>query len=206
MRARTERLITGVDVREYFRGAVAAALERQKFSPLDETIVYLSHMLAAFTHAERLYDRAGDGMVLRPLAQLYAEAAGAASGEERDKRLRRLGDIALFIAGLFAHSLSRSLVDVDYYISMGGGAYGRLAKSHDALRACPTLKEVYAELSECFPRFVDVLGDIGDSVSLGNSADVLRLYEIWQCTGSARAAARLRELGIDPIRSRRSTH
>ena len=33
-----------------------------------------------------------------------------------EKRFRRLGDVALFVAGFFTESLSRSLVDVDYYV------------------------------------------------------------------------------------------
>jgi hypothetical protein len=206
MPAYPERLITGMELREYFRSALAAALERQQFWPLDETVVYISHLLASFTHAERLFDRTTDGVALRPLAQLYGDAVSADSGEERDQRLRRLGDVALFIAGLFAHSLSRSLVDVDYYISMGGGAYGRLASSRAGTSLHSALKDVYAELAGSFPRFVDVLGDVGDRVCLGSSADVLRLYEIWLCTGSSRAAARLRELGIEPVPNRRSTH
>jgi hypothetical protein len=199
-------LITGVNVREYFRDAVVGALERRSFTARDETVVYVSCMLAAFVHAERLYDRTPEGVMLRPLAQLYGDALAADTGEQRDQRLRRLGDVALFIAGLFAHSLSRSLVDVDYYIAMGGGAYGRLADSPAGIRAHTTLKNVFGELAEHFARFVDVLADVGDRVNLGSSADVLRLYEIWQCTGSERAAARLRELGIDPVRSRRCAH
>lgn len=197
-------LVTAVDVREYFRGAVAGALDRHHFDASDESVVYLSCMLAAFVHVERLYDRTPDGVMLKPLAQLYGDALAAGTGEQRDLHLRRLGDVSLFVAGLFAHSLSRSLVDVDYYIAMGGGAYGRLAES--PARAHTALKCVFAELAEHFSRFVDVLADVGDRVNLGSSTDVLRLYEIWQCTGSERAAARLREFGIHPVRSRRSTH
>jgi hypothetical protein len=162
-------------------------------------------MLAAFVDAERLYERTPDGVLLKPLAELYGDAL-AATGEQRDQRLQRLGDVALFVAGLFAQSLSRSLVDVDYYIAMGGGAYGRLAGSQGVARPHSALKDVFGELAVHFPRFVDVLAEVGERVNLGNCADVLRLYEIWQCTGSERAASRLRELGIDPVRSRRSTH
>lgn len=202
---RCDQLITGVDVRGYFQEAIADALDRQTFPAQDETVIYLSSVMATFTRADCLYDRTPDGMLLRPLAEMYGDAAAARTAEERDKALRRLGEIALFIAGLFANSLSRSLVDVDYYIAMGGSAYGRLALSPGP-KARRTLREVYTELARHFPGFVEVLAEVGDRANLGSSADVLRLYEIWLCTGSRRAAARLRELGIDPVHGRRSTH
>jgi hypothetical protein len=206
MPGHTDRLITGMDIREYFHDAVAGALEHRRFAVQDETLVYVANLLVTFARVECLFDTTAEGLMQRPLAQLYGEAAAAGTVGERDKRLRRLGDIALFIAGLFAHSLSRSLVDIDYYIAMGGGAYGRLAASPGAAGNRRTLQQVYTELAGHFPEIVDVLAEVGDRAQLGGSADVLRLYEIWLCSGSRRALARLRELGIDPVPGRRSTH
>jgi hypothetical protein len=202
----TDRLITGVNVREYFHDAVVGALEQRRFAVQDETLIYVTNLLATFARVECLYDRTPEGMMLRPLAQLYGDAAAAGTVTERNERLRKLGDISLFVAGLFAHSLSRSLVDVDYYIAMGGSAYGRLAVSAASAGNRRALQQVYTELAGHFPEIVDVLAEVGDRAQLGGSADVLRLYEIWLCSGSRRALARLRELGIDPVHSRRSTH
>lgn len=42
----------------------------------------------------------------------YAEAVEARTQDEREAALRRLGDVALVNAGLFAVSLSRKLVDL----------------------------------------------------------------------------------------------
>jgi hypothetical protein len=206
MHDRSERLITGTDVRTYFRDAISDALGRQSVSAQDETVIYLSNLLTGFLRAERLYDRTPDGVMIRPLAQLYGEAVNAPSAEERDRALRRLGDVSLFIAGLFADSLSRSLVDVDYYIAMGGNAYGHLAESTRTSRALGALRDVFSELAAQFAAFVDVLAEVGENANVRRSADVLRLYEIWLATGSPRAAAKLRGLGIDPVSIRRDTH
>jgi hypothetical protein len=206
MRERSERLITGTDIRAYFRDAIHDALGRQSLSAQDETVIYLSNLLTGFLRAERLYDRTPEGVMIRPLAHLYGEAVNAPSAEERDRALRRLGDVSLFIAGLFADSLSRSLVDVDYYIAMGGNAYGHLADSTRTSRALRALKDVFSELAAQFAAFVDVLAEVGENANLRRSADVLRLYEIWLATGSPRAAGRLRSLGIDPVHIRRDTH
>lgn len=200
------QLITAVDVRRYFQTAVSNAVEHSRVSARDETVLYVANLLATFVHAERLFERTPEGVMLRPLAQLLGEAAAAGSVGERDLRLRRLGDVALFISGLYAQSLSRSLVDVDYYIALGGGAYGRLAQSAGAARGGSALPQVFAELAAQFAEFVDLLGDVGDRLQQNRCTDVLRLYEIWLCSGSRRAGSRLRELGIDPVPGRRSTH
>jgi len=47
--------------------------------------------------------------------------------------MQRLGDTALFIAGVFADSLNRKLVDVDYYVAMGGTAYAQVFRFHSWL-------------------------------------------------------------------------
>ena len=54
-------------------------------------------------------------------------AGGAPTVAERERGLQRLGDVSLFVAGFFAHSFARKLIDIDYHIAMGGQAYGTLA-------------------------------------------------------------------------------
>lgn len=55
---------------------------------------------------------------------------------------------------------------------------------------------IFNELAEKFPVFVDVLGEISDLGRSYTPSDVLRLYELWIRTGSARADRRLKELGV----------
>jgi hypothetical protein len=58
---------------------------------------------------------------------MLSDALEAPSAVERERGLQRLGDVSLFIAGFFAHSFARKLIDIDYHIAMGGRAYGTLA-------------------------------------------------------------------------------
>ena len=206
MANRTEQLITGVDVREYFQGALTEALDRQCVPVQDETVLYLTNLLASFVRSEQLYDHTPDGVMIRPLVALYGDAVNARSVEEEYRALQRLGDLALFVSGLFAHSLGRSLVDVDYYIAMGGNAYASIAGSERLSRTRRTLRAVFSELAERFVAVVDVLAEVGEAGNLQTSHDILRLYEIWLASGSPRAAARLRQLGIDPVPAHRRTH
>ena len=122
-------LITDLDIREFFQDSVQSALSNQHISVCDETVIYVVNLLTVFVRTERLYESTSDGIMIKPLALIYAEAVEAQSTSERDSALKKLGDIALFISGLFANSLSRSVVDVDYYIALGGNAYGHLAGS-----------------------------------------------------------------------------
>lgn len=200
------RLITDISVNEYFSEAVQAAICRRQVAVSGETAVYLTNLLAGYVNSEHLYDVTPDGVAIRPLAMLYGDAVQATSTDERVKALRRLGDIALFISGLFADSLGRSLVDVDYYIAMGGNAYGYLADSGHRSVYVRRLQEVFTELATRFTECVDVLADVGEKANLKNDTDVLRLYEIWLGSGSQRAAEKLQAMGIQPIRLRRSRH
>ncbi len=203
---RKEQLVTGVGVREYFQDAVQAALINQRLSVCDETVIYIVNLLIVFVRAEQLFESTEDGFRIKPLVMIYAEVVEARSDNERDRSLQKLGDIALFISGLFAHSLSRSLVDVDYYIAMGGSAYTYLADSGRVSRNNRVLKEVYIELGNSFTKFVDVFAEVGEQAQLNDSSDILRLYEIWQCSGSDHAAEKLRKLGIQPLRIQPLTH
>ena len=114
--------------------------------------------------------------------------------------------MALFISGLFSSSLCRSLVDVDYYVQMGGNAYGFLADSGRIARKTRTLKITFMELSRQFAAFTDVLAEVSEAGRLNNSVDIMRLYELWQATGSRRIALKLRNLGIEPVATYGNTH
>ena len=181
---------------EFFRDALRGVLADQGTAVEEHTERYVVEMLTAFVRAERLHQSDSDGGGTKPLARMLSDALEAA-GAERERALRHLGDVSLFVAGFFARGLARSPVDVDYHIAMGGGAYDTLARSlARARRGGPA--EVFAELAAKFGRLVDALGGIADAAYVYTQRDVLRLYEIWLKTRSARACRLLRRLGIEP--------
>ena len=132
------------------------------------------------------------------LALMLADAAGAPSAEERNMALRRLGDVALFVAGFMAGCLDRSPVGINYYVRMGGGAYHCLPLALPASTRGRAIAPVYAELSARFVGLVDVLSEVRHVAGASRDRDILRLYELWLTTGSQRAARLLRLLGIEP--------
>jgi len=201
----TGGVVTATSLAEFFRGALRGALADQHLAVEEHTEHYVVNVLTLFARAERLHESAGDGAHLKPLAQMLADALDAVSATQRDLALQRLGDVSLFMAGLFARGFARRLVDVDYHVAMGGRAYDALARSHERSHK-RALAQVFAELAAKFQPLVDALGEIGDAAYVYTQRDVLRLYEIWLKTGSVRARRLLRGLGIEAAPVAMRTH
>jgi hypothetical protein len=109
-----------------------------------------------------------------------------------------MGDTALFVSGFFSDRLKGGSADLDYYHAMGGHAYARLSRDDTPLGFGG---DVFSELATRFVAFADLLAEISEATRLTNQASVLRLYERWAQTGSARAAALLAQRGIVPVRA-----
>lgn len=187
-------LITDVGIREYFYHEVHQAITHQHVEASTDAAHYVVNLLTLFTNSEQLFDQTEDGAALTPLALLYVQALEAQTPAEQRSLLRKLADVALFIAGVFTDSLSSRAVDVDYYVAMGGSAYAYLSDR----RGYP-LRTIFAELAEKFQCFVDVLNEVSERAHLNSDRDLLRLYEFWLKTGSLRAHARLADNGLQPI-------
>ena len=186
------------NLREFFRDTLHGALVRQHLAVEDQTEHYVVNLLTLFARSEALYESTAEGLRLKPLAAMLCEALEAAPGTaERHRYLQRLGDVSLVIAGFFAHGFATKLIDIDYHIAMGGCAYGALAQSTARGRG-RVLAAVFAELSEKFQPMVEALNEVSESSGAQSDRDILRLYEIWLKTGSARSYAQLKRLGVDP--------
>lgn len=191
--------IAVMDLREFFHDSVQNALRHQHVAVEDQTEHYLVNVLTTFARTDALYEPSPEGMQLKPLACMLAEVADAPSSEQQRQTLQRMGDVSLFMAGFFAHSFARKLIDIDYHIAMGGRAYACLADNLRGRMRSAALAGVFAELAGKFQRLVDVLNDVADMARPATDQDVLRLYEIWLKTGSPRARQLLSQLGVVPV-------
>jgi hypothetical protein len=186
------RLLRDETPLEYFREQVAQAMERQKV----ETSAFTQHYLVdLLTRCLRTDARPApeSGFEEMPLALLYLRALEAAA-HERARRLREMGDTALFVSGFFADSVLEKVGDLRYYRTLGGDAYARLGRERSWLGA-----DVFSELAVRFHIFADVLAEVAESARLTSSRSVLDLYQRWVQTGSRRAARLLQEQGIAPV-------
>jgi hypothetical protein len=191
------------NLQEFFRDALHGALERQRLEVEDQTEHYVVNLLTLFSRSEALYEKTPEGTRLKPLVVMLSEALEARSSGDRNRGLQRLGDVSLFVAGFFAQSFARKLIDIDYHIAMGGRAYSALADSLARGRG-KVLGQVFAELSRKFQPMVDALNEVSETSYRHSDKDVLRLYEIWMKTGSRRSYEILRKLGVDPSTAARN--
>jgi hypothetical protein len=196
---RAKTVVAVPNLREFFHDSVQTALRNQRVNVDDHTEHYVVNLLTMFARSEELYEQTAEGVRLRPLAHMLAEASDAPTSQQRHNALRRLGDVSLFIAGFFAQSFARKLVDVDYHIAMGGCAYGTLADNMRSTIRGQAFAAVFLELAQKFQRMVDVLNDVAEMAYTHTDKDILRLYEIWLKTGSPRACKILRRLGVEPV-------
>jgi hypothetical protein len=181
---------------DFFRELVTEAMGRQKVSAQPETEFYLVNLLNQFIKTDRLYMRDADGSAREePLALMVKEALEEPKPSVQSLRFKHIGDVSLYVGGYFQDSLNRKLVDVDYYIDMGGAAY-----QHVAARCAEEeiLRAVYEELAAKFAAFVEVFAEVSEKTSPRTEKDLLRLYELWVRTRSERAAKALQEAGILP--------
>ncbi len=173
-------------VDEFFHEVVTDALEAVDLDASEPASWYLVGLLGDFTKA-RLTDE--------PLGLKLALANGEDPGD-RVRNLKQVGDTSLYVAGFFSESLTRSLVDIDYYVGLGVSAYSQLARSlHGAARSPRSITEVYEELAAKFPRFVDVLAAVRKRVDFA-TPDIGRLYEIWLRTRDEWIEKKLRAVGV----------
>lgn len=192
-------LLAVTNLREFFHDSVQTALRQQRVAVDDHTEHYVVNVLTMFARSEELYDRTPEGIRLKPLALMLADASEAPTTQQREEALRRLGDVSLFVAGFFAQSFARKLIDVDYHIAMGGRAYGTLAETMRGTIRGQVFAAVFMELAQKFQRLVDVLNEVAEMAYQHTDKDILRLYEIWLKTGSPRAYNILRRLGVEPV-------
>jgi hypothetical protein len=194
-------IITKKSLQEYFFDSVNAAVRNQQIETSDETIYYLVNLLTSFSRSEGLFQYNEDGVSLKPLALMYTDALSETALAERIRILQKLGDTALFISGVFSDSLNSRLVDVDYYIAMGGNAYSYLSDSMRSYYRNTAVQPLYEELTNKFVDFVDVLSEVTENKLFASDYDIMRLYEVWMRTGSKRSEMILRKLGIDPVQA-----
>lgn len=195
----TDSVVAASNLHDYFHEQIGRALDHQQVRLREETSAYVSRLLAECTDPRKLFSATPEGLEARPLAFLYADAVHAEGPQQRKLALKRLGDVALVMAGLFAGCLRRSLVGVDYYIAMGGTGYRGL---HEALQAgSATGPDPFGELAAKFARLVDVLAEVADESHLGAGNDTLRHYETWLRTGSHYSARQLARHGVHPLQA-----
>lgn len=186
-------LLAASSLRDFFKGVLGGVIQERQLQIAEVTEFYLVNLLSEFVSADRLFTEGEDGRKdQEPLAVLYHRAMSQAR-EERIRTLRRLGDVSLYTAGFFSESLRERVVGPDYYIQMGGTAYGQVAE----LAPMTAFSDVYRELHRKFRAVVEVLEEIAARGLAANGPEgALKVYESWARTGSERLEKVLVDAGV----------
>lgn len=187
------------NVSEFFQEVLTDAIRVRQVEATDEAASYLVSLLCEYAHP----DEAAGSTFGTPLTFQLRDAM-AASGAERFRRLRGLGDHVLYALGFFGDHIEQKGIDRSYVVTVGQSAYQHAAAMF-RLKARMSEKgpNVLSELAIKFDRFADVLRDVAEGTLASNARDqrsVLKLYERWLKTGSARLAEELGVHGIIPGR------
>jgi len=145
-------VVAVTSMREYFRGVVYAALAHQALDANKATSAYLVELLCDYAYKQ-------DCLLNKPLTWTVATAEQHPPSTSFHQ-LKDAGDSALYVAGYFHESLSRSQLDLDYYVQLGGTAYFKLSQLLQAPNTKTRLVIVFRELGAQFVRFVHVLQDV----------------------------------------------
>ena len=169
----------------FFKESLDNAMASQRLYISQEAVFYLMGILVL-------------GMKKDPHSETesLAEKYLFAQYTEETEKFRAIGDLSLIVAGIWWQSLLRKLVDVDYYINLGGHSYQKVSETGSG-----NLSDLFEELAQNFKNIVNILTETTRCISEANmnDRDILRMYEVWLRTNNKFIAEKLRSLGINPI-------
>lgn len=182
-----------LDSRQYFLELVEEAQNAQKVSLNLLTQNYVADLMRYYLVSDHLFVTSESGKKTQPtLAEQYLKAQNS-DARERIELLKRTGDQALYVSGFFGQSLTRKVVDVDYYVNMGSSAYTQLSY---CIREA-TFTDLYSEISQRFVTLVDLLSYISrKTMPVNGPAQILELFSKYSALGSEDAKRQLVEAGV----------
>lgn len=184
-----------ISSKNFFQEKVETAVQKRGIKTIPQAVNYLVDLLEHYMFTDNLFEKDQDNgkHKKQTLAEMYLTAQQAEQPpEKRISLLKKLGDTSLYMSGFFSDSLKRKIIDVDYYINMGGTAYGTLA----ATTSTDLNARVFEEFSEKFVDFMDVLTLISQESAQSSNKDLLRLYDRYMLTGSELAKEELQKQGL----------
>jgi len=183
----------------HFKELIDRVKTNQNLHINDFTQFYIVDLLSRFLLTQNLFLSEKKKFEEEPLALKLYRALEERSIEEKIAILKQIGDVALYISGFFSESLAKKIVDIDYYISMGEGAYGAASELAKRKENKEIVVDVFKELSVKFKKIVDLLTEVSELSELTTDKDLIRIYEKWTRTKSPRLKKKLIEKGIIPV-------
>ena len=180
--------------RKYFQNLIQEGMENRGIETEFVVKTYLASLLERYIDVRNLFIEEETGkMSSQTLAEMFLKANNTSDKSLRKDMLKRAAETSLYISGFFAESLNKKIIDIDYYIHMGGCAYSALA---DIIGNSSDVSNVYVECAERFLSFVEVLSYIKERSFINNDENILSIYEHYLRTGSELAHKKLLKKGV----------
>jgi hypothetical protein len=190
------RIETHTSLEAFFGTLLREALRTERVELETASFTYLLNLVGDFSNPEAL--ASGRGEAGTPgLVWLYQEAREAPPSH-RFEAYRRLGDVALMVAGFFGPHIqrSRSVVGIDYYVDMGRTAYE--AAGNYAARS--GFSQMLGDISAKFEPLVEVLTRMAEQTTLPVAHDMAALYaRILRNPDSHRLSVSFKAQGAFPV-------
>lgn len=184
-----DTIIHGEKLAEIIRDELTHALMLEKVHTSQEVEYYLVTLLNDYHVVGRLPESLDQE---RPLAVRFIEAVSQTNPSKVDS-LKNIGDGTLLMLGFFAEHISRSIVDISYYISIGGSAYETLA----SILVCNKhFAEIYAELASKFAMIVNVIARLAPCNRASTNSELMNIYRRWLYSGNTRLGDVLEREGL----------
>ncbi len=180
-----------VSAADFFTEMVELACEERNMESKPLTRKYLSDLLQFYLVSDNLFDEPNETGRSETMAEKLLKAINSGQSEKQEL-LKKLGDTTLYVSGFFGDSFKRKIIDIDYYVEIGGCAYGSLAGSDSG----NIYSSIFEDLSMRFMKYVDILTLISQKSFIQNNDDLLRLYDRYILTGSQLAEEQLQENGL----------
>ncbi len=130
-------------------------------------------------------------------------------GADRFDKLRGVGDGVLYVSGFFSERLTSRGLEPAYVNGLGATAYSRAAVILKSVGGGQTGPDLFTELADNFPRFVEVVNNVAEELrvrAVRDDASLLDAYERWLRVQSRQLAALLVARGVLPSRPPPGVH
>lgn len=195
-----DEILSTKNLPEFFRDRLLVTAERIDFDLTEHLEYYLVNLLTHFSQSKNFFEIDDEGHLHQEALIRYFDQSSTASWEQKFTLLKKMGDVSLYVSGLFDESLIRKLVSKDYYMTMGYTAYASVSRllSHTSRQS---MGEIFEDLSFHFKKIVELLNHFKEHNDMKSHQNLLKTYEKWLETGSENLCRLLQEEGIHPTHS-----
>ncbi len=175
---------------------IEAAEDKLSIKLAPHSKLYLLHLLKHLSESEDFfYSRI---VREKPLGVVILEALHK-NIFEKTRDLKAVGDLSLIFSGLYPEFLTRKLVDIDYFISLGKRSYHLLSNTYSSYRSKQELFHLYSQLVADFLHLIEVLTEISNDLHFMDSLDLGKAFSRWEKTGIRKYLEILKEHQIHPL-------